>query len=104
MQILSALGDKKDYTWAESLRFFVVGAGWACANALPPVLWAVWHNYQNYTDPIDWGLIQGMAIAAVGPALTAYWLSHRNLLKLPPWLNLPPEFHPVVTNPPEVKP
>lgn len=97
MQILSALGDKTDYTWAQSLRFFLIGATWSVVNALPPVAWAVWHNYQNYTDPVDWSLIKGMALAAVGPALTAYWLSHRNLLKLPPWFTIPPEFQPTVT-------
>ncbi len=94
MQILSALGDKTDYTWGQSLRFFLIGAVWAVAASLPPVLWAIWHNYQNYSDPIDWNLIGGMALAAIGPALTGYWLSHRNLLKLPPWLDIPPEFHP----------
>jgi len=97
MQILSALGDKTEYTWAQSLRFFIIGAVWAVTASLPPVLWAVWHNYQNYTDPIDWNLIGGMALAATGPALTGYWLSHRNLLKLPPWFEIPAEFHPTKT-------
>ena len=97
MQILSALGDKTEYTWAQSLRFFLIGALWAVAASLPPVLWAIWHNYQNYTDPIDWSLIEGMALAAIGPALAGYWLSHRNLLKVPPWLDIPPEFRPSKT-------
>jgi hypothetical protein len=95
MQILSALGDKTDYTWGESLKFFVLGALWAALAACGSVGWALWHNFQNYSDPIDWGLIQGIAASSMGPALAFYWQSHKNLLKLPPWFEIPAQFQPI---------
>lgn len=84
----------KEYTWGQSLRFFVIGALWAIGASLPPVLTALWHNYQNYNDPIDWELMRELTIASIGPALFFYWQKHKALLKLPPWLNIPEEFRP----------
>lgn len=98
MQVFSPLGDKTDYTWQQSLKFFCIGALWAAIGSLPPVIWTVWHNYQTYSDAQDWTLNSGVAISAIGPALLGYAKSHMNLLKVPPGLEIPPEFHPEKEN------
>lgn len=86
----------KDYSWQQSLRFFVLGIAYATVYALLPVAVVLWHNYQNYTDPIDWSLVWQMLLAAVGPVALSYWREHKALLKVPPWFEIPDEFKPAV--------
>jgi hypothetical protein len=94
---LSALGDKTDYAWDQALWYFSIGALKACGYALVPVLVAIWHNYNNYSDPMDWGLIWKLAVSGVGLKLLSYWNEHKALLKMPPFWAIPPEFEPRIT-------
>lgn len=64
--------------------------------SLIPVAVVLWHNYQNYSDPTDWGLLRELVVAAVVPTAWGYWREHRALLKIPPWFDIPPEFQPVI--------
>ena len=97
MKIWAPIGDKRNYTWQQSLRFFCIGALWAMLTATLPVVWAAYHNWKNYADPIDWDLLRDIAVASAVPALVSYGKAHRNLLKIPPFLELPPEFAPNTT-------
>lgn len=83
-----------DYTWSQSLRFFSLGLAYAVGYALIPIAVVLWHNYENYSDPVDWGLVWKLTLAAVGPAAFSYWREHKALLKVPPWFDIPPEFKP----------
>ncbi len=85
-----------NYTWQQSLWFFAVGAVWAVAASLPPVLWTLWYQHQNYSDPIDKTMLKGLVLTAIVPALVGYWQKHKALLKVPPYFVIPPEFHPGV--------
>lgn len=96
MQISSAgvqVGSS-NYTWQQSLRFFILGITYATVYALLPVGVVLWHNYVNYSDPIDWGLVWQMTLAAIGPAAYSYYREHKALLKAPPWFSIPDEFKP----------
>ncbi len=84
----------KDYTWQESMRFLAIGMSYAVAYALIPVAVVLWHNYENYSDPVDWRLIGKLLIATVGTAVFGYWREHKALFKIPPFLDIPPEFRP----------
>jgi hypothetical protein len=83
-----------NYTWQQSLRFFILGITYATVYALLPVGVVLWHNYVNYSDPVDWSLVWQMTLAAVGPAAYSYYREHKALLKAPPWFDIPPEFKP----------
>ena len=85
-----------DYTWQQTWRFFIIGAIWAVGAAVLPALWIVGWNYVHYSDPIDWPLVWGAAATTAGPILYSYWVQHKNLLKLPPFFQIPPEFHPEI--------
>lgn len=92
-----ANADGSEYTWEQTWWFFLVGVFWVLVGTLPPVAVTLWDAYTHYSNPIDWTEIGRLAAASAGPALIGYWQSHKNLLKLPPGLVLPPEFQPKVT-------
>lgn len=85
-----------DYTWQQSLRFFIIGALWAAGASLPPVAWTFYHNYKHHSGMVDWEFLRGLVASSVGPPLLLYWQKHKALLKMPPWLTVPPEFHPEI--------
>lgn len=86
--------DKADYTWQQRFRFFLIGCLWAVRAATLPVLWTIYHNWSTYSDPQDWVLVRGLILAAVIPSMRDYWESHKNLLRIPPFFDIPPEFQP----------
>jgi len=96
MQILSALGDKTDYTWDKALLYFSIGAVKAGGYGMIPAIVAAWHNYRNYTDATDWGLVRELALTGVGMKLWNYYDEHKAYLKMPPIWAIPPEFEPTV--------
>jgi hypothetical protein len=93
---LSSTPNAPVYTWSQTWRFFLIGLVKAVIYGLIPVAVVLYHNYQNYSDPIDWSLVWEMIGAAVGPVAYSYWSEHKALLKAPPWLDIPPEFQPAV--------
>lgn len=80
-----------NYTWKQRLRFFAIGAARcglkAACVALVPLFWGTWaHNRTNWDEAL---------LAALGAFLLAvrsYYLEHKALLRLPPGLEIPPEF------------
>lgn len=94
MKIMQLAGDPTDYTWQESLRYFIIGILYIVVGSLPSVLGLLWYNHVYYSDPIDWGALKTVFGVNVIPLVVAYYASHKNLLKLPPWLSLPPDFQP----------
>ncbi len=94
MQILSAIGDKTDYTWDQALRYFIIGALKACAVGSIPAIIAAWHNYRNYTDDTDWGLVWELAGTGVSLKFWDYYEKHKAYLKMPPFWAIPAEFEP----------
>lgn len=83
-----------DYTWQQTWRFFILGLLYTVLYALIPVAVVLQHNYQNYADPVDWGLVWKLVAAAAGPAAYGYYREKRALLKIPPFFQIPPEFNP----------
>lgn len=103
MQVKIIIGEAKKmqpseptetYTWAQKLRFFVLGASWAVLLTMGPVGITLWDAVQHYNDPVDWPQIEKLAAASAVPALIAYWRKHKALLEIPPGLVVPDEFKP----------
>lgn len=84
------------YTWGQTWRFFLIGLTYAIGYSLIPISVMLWHNYENYSDPIDWGLTWKVALAMCGREAYGYYREHKALLKPPPWFDIPPEFQPVI--------
>lgn len=82
-----------DYTWFQTWRFFTLGLFYTVLYALIPVGVVLWHNHENYSDPIDWSLVWKLVVAAAGPAAFAYYREKKALLKIPPFFQIPPEFN-----------
>lgn len=82
------------YTWQQTWRFFFIGTLYAVGFAVLPVLWQVGHDYVKHDGHVDMPLLWGTILATTGPALYSYWREHKALLKIPPFLDIPPEFLP----------
>ena len=87
----------KEYTWSQRLRFFSLGLTWAVLLTMGPVAVTIWDMIQHYSDPVDWWQVGKLALASALPAAAAYWQKHKALLRVPPGLVIPDEFHPTKT-------
>ena len=87
----------KEYTWGQRLRFFSLGLTWAVLLTMGPVAVTLWDMTQNYSDPVDWRQVEKLGLASAVPAGLAYWQKHKALLRVPPGLVIPDEFHPTKT-------
>lgn len=79
-------------TWEQTWRFFVLGLLRAVVLASPPLAAWFWNWLHNWDEPIAWNEFWVMFLATVGPPAGLYWKNHWYLLKLPEFLEVPPEF------------
>lgn len=83
-----------DLTWEQSWRFFALGCLRATIVTLLPVVRVIWKQLgrQHF---VHWPDVGWLALSCAGPAALLYWNNHKYLLKLPPFLDIPPEFQEV---------
>lgn len=82
-----------DYTWQQSLKYFTLGLVYTCAGSCLPAAAVILKSARNHTHH-DWILAWEVFSAAAVPLGNAYWQSHKNLLKWPPFFQIPADFLP----------
>lgn len=87
--------EEADLAWQKTIWYLAVGFVKTVANSALPAIVIIWKGSLHHH--IDWPMAwEAFAVTGV-PLGRAYWVAHKNLLKLPPSLVLPPEFQPKVT-------
>lgn len=79
-----------EITWEQSYRFFLLGCLRATVVTLGPVLRVLWKQHARHS--IHWPDVGWLALTCAGPTALLYWNNHKYLLKIPPFLDVPPEF------------
>lgn len=82
-----------NYTAAQTYRFFINGLIRACWVGIVPMLWWAWSWEHNWAA-MHWDEFGKQFAACFATPAGHYWLTHRKLLKLPKFMNVPDEFLP----------